>query len=69
MLQVSEDSNRSNKTDFVNFKAIVWHESVLKILESLIEYSQTGYSMFCGDQIWRLIYPLLLLESSDYEEQ
>ncbi|KAJ3858689.1 hypothetical protein EV359DRAFT_51930 [Lentinula novae-zelandiae] len=66
---VSEDSNRSNKTDFVNFKAIVWHESVLKILESLIEYSQTGYSMFCGDQIWRLIYPLLLLESSDYEEQ
>ncbi|KAJ3804271.1 hypothetical protein F5876DRAFT_83451 [Lentinula aff. lateritia] len=44
MLQVSKDSNWSNKTDFVNFKAIVWHESVLKILELLIEYSQTGYN-------------------------
>ena len=67
--QVAEDAAHSGKVDFVNFKNIVWHESAVKILESLVEYSQTGYTMDCGDSICRYMFPSVLIESADYEEQ
>lgn len=64
-----EDPERSGKTDFVDFKCIVWHESAAKILDSLVEYSKTGYYMKCGDKIHRLMYPLIFMKTADYEEQ
>ncbi|KAF5380684.1 hypothetical protein D9757_007079 [Collybiopsis confluens] len=66
---VREESDRSGKTDFVDFKCIVWHESTTKILLSIIELAKTGYRAICGDDILRRMYPLVFLKSADYEEQ
>ncbi|KAK7454067.1 hypothetical protein VKT23_011580 [Stygiomarasmius scandens] len=66
---VPEDSAHTHKKDFVDFKSIVWHESASKIFESIFQYSQTGYAMTCGDLISRLLFPLVMIASSDYEEQ
>ncbi|KAE9407194.1 hypothetical protein BT96DRAFT_963207 [Gymnopus androsaceus JB14] len=66
---IAEDAAHSGKTDFVNFKNVVWHESTSKILESLVQYSKTGYTMQCGDDVQRTIFPYILIDSADYEEQ
>jgi hypothetical protein len=67
--QVSEDPEHAGKSSFVNFKNAVWHESFLKLLESVIQISRTGYWFECGDTIRRLLWPLILILSTDYEEQ
>ncbi|KAF8832795.1 hypothetical protein HHX47_DHR1001873 [Lentinula edodes] len=67
--QVSEDAAHSGKADFVNFKNVVWHESAVKIFESMAEYCRTGYTMVCGDGVRRWMYPIVLIKSADYEEQ
>ncbi|KAG0700922.1 hypothetical protein DFH29DRAFT_982909 [Suillus ampliporus] len=66
---VPEDPEHAGKRSFVNFKNAVWHESFLKLLESIIQFSRTGYWFECGDAIRRLIWPLILILSADYEEQ
>ncbi|KAG1857471.1 hypothetical protein F4604DRAFT_1589912 [Suillus subluteus] len=66
---VSEDSEHAGKSSFVNFKNAVWHEPFLKLLESVIQISRTGYWFECGDAIRRLLWPLILILSADYEEQ
>ena len=54
---------------FVEFKQIVWHESFWKVIESIAKYARTGYPHTCGDNIARILLPLIFLLSSDYEEQ
>ncbi|KAJ3721171.1 hypothetical protein C8R42DRAFT_670007 [Lentinula raphanica] len=66
---VKEDTERSGKSDFVDFKCIVWHESASKIFSSLFLHAQTGYRATCGDNVRRRMFPLILLEVADYEEQ
>ncbi|KAJ3832869.1 hypothetical protein F5878DRAFT_591241 [Lentinula raphanica] len=66
---VAEDAARSGKSDFATFKSIVWHESVRKIFESIVQHSKTGYTMDCGDGVRRCLYPLILISSADFEEQ
>ncbi|KAE9407876.1 hypothetical protein BT96DRAFT_1033699 [Gymnopus androsaceus JB14] len=66
---IAEDAAHSGKTDFVNFKNVVWHKSTSKILESLVQYSKTGYTMDCGDEVQRTMFPYILIDSADYEEQ
>ncbi|KAG1850125.1 hypothetical protein F4604DRAFT_1934564 [Suillus subluteus] len=66
---VSEDPEHAGKSSFVNFKNAVWHESFLKLLESVIQISRTGYWFECGDAIRCLLWPLILILSADYEEQ
>ncbi|KAG2121427.1 hypothetical protein DEU56DRAFT_873780 [Suillus clintonianus] len=66
---VSEDPEHAGKSSFVDFKTAVWHESFLKLLESVIQISRTGYWFECGDAIRRLLWPLILILSADYEEQ
>ncbi|KAG1788983.1 uncharacterized protein HD556DRAFT_1433910 [Suillus plorans] len=66
---VSEDPEHAGKSSFMNFKNAVWHESFLKLLESIIQISRTGYWFECGDAIRRLLWPLILILSADYEEQ
>ncbi|KAG2090891.1 uncharacterized protein F5147DRAFT_764362 [Suillus discolor] len=67
--QVPEDPEHAGKSSFVDFKNAVWHESFLKLLESVIQISRTGYLFECGDAIQRLLWPLILILSADYEEQ
>ncbi|KAL0564298.1 hypothetical protein V5O48_017752 [Marasmius crinis-equi] len=66
---VSEDAERTHKTDFVDFKAVVWHESARYIFESIVDHSKTGCFVRCGDTISRTLYPLIMIDSADYEEQ
>lgn len=69
LFQVAEDPAHSGKADYVNYKNIVWHKSAAKIFETVVEYSKTGYTMLCGDEVKRWMFPCVLIESSDYEEQ
>ncbi|OJA20946.1 hypothetical protein AZE42_03510 [Rhizopogon vesiculosus] len=66
---VKENSKHSKKTSFVNFKNAVWHESFLKLLETVIVHSKSGYWFDCWDHVQRLLWPLILILSADYEEQ
>ncbi|KAG1826427.1 hypothetical protein EV424DRAFT_1600316 [Suillus variegatus] len=66
---VNENQKDSRKASFVNFKNAVWHESFLQLIESVIQHSKTGYWFDCGDLIRRLLWPIILILSADYEEQ
>ncbi|KAK7049204.1 hypothetical protein VNI00_005805 [Paramarasmius palmivorus] len=66
---IEEESKHSKKTSFVDFKAIVWHQSALKMFESVEIFCEVGCVMDCGDGVRRLLYPILLILSADYEEQ
>lgn len=68
-LQVEGESAETGKTGFVNHKNAVWHASFLELLKEVIGYTKTGIYHTCGDGIERLLYPILLILSADYEEQ
>jgi hypothetical protein len=53
----------------VNFKRVVWHHAFYEILDSIRLLGKVGYKLLCGDLIARWLFPLLLILSSDYEEQ
>lgn len=53
----------------MNFKNVVWHKSTGKIFESLVQYSKTGCTIECGDDVRRYMFPYVLIDSADYEEQ
>ncbi|KAK0492034.1 hypothetical protein EDD18DRAFT_1080209 [Armillaria luteobubalina] len=66
---VEEDPKHKGKPSWINFKRVVWHESFRKILESVAEYSYTGYAFtlpHSGETI--VIYPFIFILSADYEE-
>ena len=68
--QVEEDPKHKGKPSWINFKRVVWHESFRKIMESVAEYSYTGYAFtlpHSGKTI--VIYPFVFILSADYEEQ
>ncbi|KAG2079469.1 hypothetical protein BD769DRAFT_1365199, partial [Suillus cothurnatus] len=66
---VSEDADEEGKPGFVNFKRVVWHESFLKLLELVVQYSRTSYAHQFFDKIICWLFPILLMFSADYEEQ
>ncbi|KAG1905440.1 uncharacterized protein F5891DRAFT_931245, partial [Suillus fuscotomentosus] len=66
---VKEDPKHSKKKSFVNFKNTVWHKSFLKLLEAVIVHSKSGYWFECWDYIQHLLWPLILILSTNYEEQ
>ncbi|KAG1876628.1 hypothetical protein DFJ58DRAFT_712860 [Suillus subalutaceus] len=66
---VSEDASEEGKKSFTNLKHVVWHESFVKFLELVAQYSKTGYSYKCFDQVLRWLFPIILILSADYEEQ
>ncbi|KAG1899028.1 uncharacterized protein F5891DRAFT_1190206 [Suillus fuscotomentosus] len=66
---VPTDSNEDGKLNYTNMKRVVWHKAFIKLLESIILYSKTGFAHRCFDAIMRWLYPLILLLSADYEEQ
>ncbi|KAF8834824.1 hypothetical protein BDN67DRAFT_992580 [Paxillus ammoniavirescens] len=66
---VSEDSGQDGKLTFTNLKHVVWHQSFLKLLDSIILLSKTGFAHKCFDDVLRWLYPIILILSADYEEQ
>jgi hypothetical protein len=68
-LQVSEDADKAGKKDFVDYKRIVFHEGFKAFLKKLLSYEKTGVEVKCGDDIWRLIVPIIMILCADYEEQ
>ncbi|KZP29511.1 hypothetical protein FIBSPDRAFT_727366 [Athelia psychrophila] len=66
---VEEESSESGKKNFVLHKNIVWHEAFRKILEQLVDLAKHGYNHTCADDILRWLFPILIILSTDYEEQ
>ncbi|EKM75860.1 hypothetical protein AGABI1DRAFT_45711 [Agaricus bisporus var. burnettii JB137-S8] len=65
---VKEETSETGKTGFVNFKAAVYHSSFKRFLTRIAELSKVGSKTKCGDGVWRLLWPLILILSADYEE-
>ncbi|KAK0488236.1 hypothetical protein EDD18DRAFT_1359684 [Armillaria luteobubalina] len=66
---VEDDPKHKGKPTWINFKRVVWHESFQKIIESIEDYSSTGYAFklpHSGHII--VIYPFILILCADYEE-
>ncbi|KAG2144052.1 hypothetical protein BD769DRAFT_1625688 [Suillus cothurnatus] len=66
---VKEDKQHSSKLAWANFKATVWHKSFERILSSLAERSRMGQWLECLDATQCWFFPLILILSSDFEEQ
>ncbi|KAG1747467.1 hypothetical protein EDB19DRAFT_1826190 [Suillus lakei] len=66
---VPEDAGEEGKLGYMNLKHVVWHELFFKLLELAAQYSKTGYSHKCHNNILRWLFPLILILSADYEEQ
>ena len=69
ILKVPGDSENEGKLTWTNLKRVVWHESFLKILDSIIQLSKVGFAYKTFEGIMRLLYPIILILSADYEEQ
>ncbi|KAH9892021.1 hypothetical protein C8Q73DRAFT_650423, partial [Cubamyces lactineus] len=57
------------KKGFTTYKRIIWHESFWILLETIAKYAKTGYKFTCGDDVTRILYPIVLILVADYEEQ
>ncbi|KAG1800477.1 uncharacterized protein HD556DRAFT_1230432 [Suillus plorans] len=66
---VTNYASKEGKHGYTTLKRVVWHESFLKLLVHLDQYSKTGYSYSCYDKIMRWLFPVILILSGDYEEQ
>ncbi|KAI6018654.1 hypothetical protein BKA83DRAFT_4464950 [Pisolithus microcarpus] len=66
---VKETKEHSGKTQFANFKNAVWHESFRKLLQTIEKESQMGCWVNCWDGIPHHFFPVVLILSTDYEEQ
>lgn len=67
--QVKKKAKEDGKTGYTTYKNVVWHEGVYEMLAELIQASHTGQAHMCGDDIMRILYPIILLLTADYEEQ
>ncbi|KAF8164144.1 hypothetical protein K438DRAFT_2067539 [Mycena galopus ATCC 62051] len=65
---VDGDPNERNKPGFSNFKNIVWHAAMYKLLETIAGISKVGHWTQCGDDLLRWLFPLVLILAADYEE-
>ncbi|RDB28873.1 hypothetical protein Hypma_015251 [Hypsizygus marmoreus] len=66
---IEEDPAETGKPNFVNHKRAVWHAAVEKVVEKVIEMAKTGCWFECADAIQRLLVPIILILSADWEEQ
>ncbi|KAH9901641.1 hypothetical protein C8Q73DRAFT_636091 [Cubamyces lactineus] len=68
-LPIVEDENEEGKKGFTTYKRIIWHESFWILLETISKYAKTGYKFTCGNNVTRILYPIVLILVADYEEQ
>ena len=66
---MDEDPGETRKKGFVNLKRVVWHRAFHEILETIKRWGKIGYQAPCGNDIARWLFPLLLILSSNFEEQ
>ncbi|KAI5983591.1 hypothetical protein EDD15DRAFT_2533716 [Pisolithus albus] len=66
---VPADSGNEGKLSWTNLKRVVWHESFLKILDSIVSLSKVGFAYQTFEGTVRRLYPVILILSADYEEQ
>ncbi|TFK18308.1 hypothetical protein FA15DRAFT_603515, partial [Coprinopsis marcescibilis] len=66
---VPEDADKTGTRKFADFKRIVWHTAFEKMLQSMVQYTESGFFFQCGDNIERCVFPLVMILSADYEEQ
>ena len=64
-----EDEEEEGKPAFGNLKRVVWHEAFWVLLAVVAHWAQYGHAFKCGDDVVRVLYPIILLLVSDYEEQ
>ncbi|KAL1661524.1 hypothetical protein GGF50DRAFT_60902 [Schizophyllum commune] len=64
-----ETSERKNKTRFVNYKGIIWHNSMHKFLQDIIDQPPEGIPIKCSDDVVRFFVLFILILVADYEEQ
>ncbi|KAL1673601.1 hypothetical protein EV122DRAFT_222273, partial [Schizophyllum commune] len=64
-----ETSERKNKTSFVNYKGIIWHDSMYKFLQDIIDQPPEGIPIKCSDDVIRFFVLFILILVADYEEQ
>ncbi|TFK61559.1 hypothetical protein BDN72DRAFT_438464 [Pluteus cervinus] len=66
---LEEDEDEKGKKRYVDFKRVIWHDSCKVLFETVRGKSFTGVYFRCGDGIERLLFPVVLILSADYEEQ
>ncbi|KAJ2932117.1 hypothetical protein H1R20_g4995, partial [Candolleomyces eurysporus] len=66
---IPEDADKSGKKRFVDFKRVVWHKALKKILQSLEAWAESGYYHEISEDLARWLYPIILILSADFEEQ
>ncbi|RXW22756.1 hypothetical protein EST38_g3097 [Candolleomyces aberdarensis] len=66
---IPEDADKSGKKRFVDFKRVVWHKALKKILQSLEAWAESGYFHEISEDLGRWLYPIILILSADFEEQ
>ncbi|KAG2349794.1 hypothetical protein BDR05DRAFT_972737 [Suillus weaverae] len=66
---VKEDKAHAGLPAWANFKATVWHKSFERILSLLTTQSKTDQWLECLDTVQPWFFPLILILSSNFEEQ
>ncbi|KAG1785043.1 uncharacterized protein HD556DRAFT_1451136 [Suillus plorans] len=66
---IPEDASEEGKLGYTTLKCVIWHESFIKLLVNLDQYSKTGYSYACYDNLLCWLFSVILILSGDYEEQ
>jgi hypothetical protein len=61
-------TSETGKPAFIQFKHAVYHSSFKKFLEKIAQLSNVGSNTKCGDEIFRPLWPFILMLAADYEE-
>ena len=67
--QIKDAADDKGRPSWVNFKIVVWHQSMYKLLESIEQHSKIGTWVECGDGVVWHIFLLILILAADYKEQ
>ncbi|KAJ7573387.1 hypothetical protein C8J56DRAFT_1066092 [Mycena floridula] len=65
---LAEEAMERGKTKWVNLKSIIWHKSMDHLFAKLVEYSTTGNTVRCSDDLSRWLFPMVGIISADTEE-
>ncbi|KAL1938432.1 hypothetical protein VTO73DRAFT_11672 [Trametes versicolor] len=68
-LPIVESEAEEGKKGFTNFKRAIWHDSFKILVHTVSQHAKTGYKFQCGDDIERILYPVIIILVADYEEQ
>ncbi|KAI6046824.1 hypothetical protein EDC04DRAFT_2536133, partial [Pisolithus marmoratus] len=66
---VPEDSANDRKFSYTNLKRVVWHQVILKLLNTITHLSKASFAYKTHDGLMRTLYLIILILSADYEEQ